>query len=1160
MGIPKLFQELGRKGLNLVPVDVATIAQEPNSFFELDLFGTFFSLIHNVMSRKYIPVRARLPPTPPPAAPPPGPAAQQPRPSAQRCGYIIAEVIRNLFGSLQKVVIHIDGDRCVEKKKAYDSREAERLTILNRLDTLQHQMDQRSANGQFTSQTIISRLKRDLWRLFRFDDDDKRCLIDTLRAAGCVVCPCRTEADLCIGSRACNDGRIRYVISGDSDLLIYRNVHRVLRPLPRTRGVFTLYTKEDVLKTLDLPSPKHLELYGIVNDNDYSDNIPTLSLARNAEIIRAIHYGDMRAMRDMYINEARRITRIPIPSTYFDMAYRCFHDLLQTLPDQQHVELNEEFFARQASFQASMHLRYQVRRQQINAALPAQSTSAQAAAVQAAVQAPQIPMRRPSDKTVVNMYRPVFATLSDQQLANKFPGRQLQTLPPKDRIQMLHPRVYQGVNTKTTHPPDNDNFKPRKPRRPITQELTKKPRKKKPPRRGTARTTTATRQTDLATVRDRALRKLHPTVALTIGSIQGNMRKKDQQLDQQTSNAIRDHLRSCVDMLNELRQRVFWACALWIVQLMAACPENFLDQMLDEILDEQGFYNNLGTLIYKGRPGRVTNTQGRVLVPGGQGPTAHPLSPLASPTSTMLPASPAASVHGALPLPGTPIPTSSQQAYNNFARVTGLRPLIDDYPGLTTYNAIAMVLRQVRVAIRTHYCNAEFPEENNGTKQKQGESSIRFFFRRNDVVGKYKEFPTTGFSPSTVCLSEQALSDLMWSNLTSRAWLQAKFNIQLKGQLVPLINTNKGHLLNTMFSMGNYHGHVGLQSALPPTVAVAQATTAQTTTAQTATAAATRPATQHALRPSFFTNGLTITLLAYDTTKFMRIQTGTASGSGIRGVMDRLRGRGRGGRGRGGRGGGSGGGGDGGDGDGGDGDDDDDEDIENLLAQVDDEVEAPFAAHIPAIGPSSGCTVNWKQRSRLLENVEEVYKDPAVCAPLANAVVIGIDPGVKYSLTAAKIDPARPNDREVLPISKRFLMKPYSKFKRALDENKNALIPNTTTTISRIESLIPSFTRSTMVQYFNYLATPLGTGTNLTALRDFYFRPGYRRHTWECKKAQTACLDYGVKAILKMAGGNEGRKFDPTTQNVLLCVGLATFNPRTPSKHGALLKRLVTRA
>ncbi|KAF9342596.1 hypothetical protein BGX34_007921, partial [Mortierella sp. NVP85] len=207
----------------------------------------------------------------------------------------------------------------------------------------------------------------------------------------------------------------------------------------------------------------------------------------------------------------------------------------------------------------------------------------------------------------------------------------------------------------------------------------------------------------------------------------------------------------------------------------------------------------------------------------------------------------------------------------------------------------------------------------------------------------------------------------------------------------------------------------------------------------------------------------------------------------------------------------------------------------------------------------SGCTVNWKQRSRLLENVEVVYKDPAACAPLANAVVIGIDPGVKYSLTAAKIDPARPNDREILPISKRFLMKPYSKFKRALEENKNALIPATTTTISRIESAIPSFTRSTMIQYFNYLATPLGTGTNLTALRDFYFRPGYRRHTWECNKAQKACLDYGVKAILKMAGGSEGRKFDPATQNVVLCVGMATFNPKTPSKHGALLKRLVTR-
>lgn len=36
-----------------------------------------------------------------------------------------------------------------------------------------------------------------------------------------------------------------------------------------------------------------------------------------------------------------------------------------------------------------------------------------------------------------------------------------------------------------------------------------------------------------------------------------------------------------------------------------------------------------------------------------------------------------------------------------------MEPLNVEYPGLTTYNAIAMVMGQVRVAIRTHYRNAE---------------------------------------------------------------------------------------------------------------------------------------------------------------------------------------------------------------------------------------------------------------------------------------------------------------------------------------------------------------------------------------------------------------------------------------------------------------------
>lgn len=151
MGIAKLFQELTRKGLNPAPVDVKEIAQQPGAHFDLDLLGSFFSLIHNVMSRKYVPVRPRPPPLPPrpvvprpsllalvPITTPPPPAqprlpvqqsrlpVQQPRPSAEKCAYVIAGVIHNIFGTTQNVVIHIDGARCVEKQKANNKRDQER--------------------------------------------------------------------------------------------------------------------------------------------------------------------------------------------------------------------------------------------------------------------------------------------------------------------------------------------------------------------------------------------------------------------------------------------------------------------------------------------------------------------------------------------------------------------------------------------------------------------------------------------------------------------------------------------------------------------------------------------------------------------------------------------------------------------------------------------------------------------------------------------------------------------------------------------------------------------------------------------------------------------------------------------------------------------------
>ena len=59
------------------------------------------------------------------------------------------------------------------------------------------------------------------------------------------------------------------------------------------------------------------------------------------------------------------------------------------------------------------------------------------------------------------------------------------------------------------------------------------------------------------------------------------------------------------------------------------------------------------------------------------------------------------------------------------------------------------------------------------------------------------------------------------------------------------------------------------------------------------------------------------------------------------------------------------------------------------------------------------------------------------------------------------------------------------------------------------------------------------------------------------RKGQKTCYDYGIKVMLRLAGGNESTKKDSKV-NVLFCIGL---NTRTglPTMHSAFERRFVIR-
>ncbi|KAF9895710.1 hypothetical protein BX616_009001, partial [Lobosporangium transversale] len=78
------------------------------------------------------------------------------------------------------------------------------------------------------------------------------------------------------------------------------------------------------------------------------------------------------------------------------------------------------------------------------------------------------------------------------------------------------------------------------------------------------------------------------------------------------------------------------------------------------------------------------------------------------------------------------------------------------------------------------------------------------------------------------------------------------------------------------------------------------------------------------------------------------------------------------------------------------------------------------------------------------------------------------------------------------------------------------------------------------------------------ALVDFYNDGWFVRNSWDIRKAQNGCVDYVIKAILKLAGGSNGRRRDANT-NAVICIGLGSFktNRGQVSKHGILMKKLV---
>ncbi len=222
---------------------------------------------------------------------------------------------------------------------------------------------------------------------------------------------------------------------------------------------------------------------------------------------------------------------------------------------------------------------------------------------------------------------------------------------------------------------------------------------------------------------------------------------------------------------------------------------------------------------------------------------------------------------------------------------------------------------------------------------------------------------------------------------------------------------------------------------------------------------------------------------------------------------------------------------------------------------------------------STTYAINWRQKSKILDNLEVVLDKPEDRAQLTDAIILGADPGEVNPLVVAKLDPRQPNKRHIVKITRKMHYVPYARFRQALETRKAEA------GIDKAESGIPTFSRATLSQYFDYILQPASSisttttssatststsnsQTILSKLLTFYRSPWVLKKSWDLKKAQRSLIDLSIKAILRLAEGSEGRKREDGERKVILCIGLANFNSQTglPSKHSLLERQLVLKA
>ncbi|KAF9949975.1 hypothetical protein BGZ72_008275 [Mortierella alpina] len=1102
--------------------------------WDVDLLGTYYSFIRRNLSEDL---------------------TTDPYDLGKRLGYHI----RSHFDP-SRTTIYMDGRSPDQKAKANAERTKTRVKNLRQIDSLLEKVKKKSVEGKWTAKTTIQSISKKLAAVFRMSSYFTQRFLEGLGSLFPDIVLCDGEADtqiaqsIAVNPKASVAGSdcIRVAVSSDSDLMGYRSVTLLLRKLSGAAGSgFRLFRKDAVLTAIRFEDADQLEALAIVADNDYHKNLDQYGWANNVRIIRAAP-SEIRGtlnILDHYVNTVnaeRPRTEEPVTRETFQAPTQVFYDLSPSYHDIQCQSNHEEFDSRAALLKEYMDIRDEQRCNRLN--VPKKDLDFYVA--------------RHSHP---NRYRPCFES-KDKILNSKV--REIDINIPRDT----------SSNQPQPKKRKNKDVGP-------VQARTKRA-KKTTSGFGLSRRRTEDpgqrRKLKAATRKDHSLRKNWPTRSLTVGSLHASIKRTLN--DGQESQATKDVcnvIGEASAQIDELCSIMFEVVALDIDRIMGpkyqvgssspagsssssaappaqgslaaplsldssspnssqrvphevatSLPLQLSQQERSDLLELTGtdpvFFRQLATLILKGSLGAASQYERRRKAPPPRrssrlhtdGPSSDQPAELAVPHAV--------------------------RAYHRYMEVVpGFVPLHRRENAMNFQPSVShLSVDRIHLAVRQLYLGSQFMGLDGEPLTRPKDSvPIEWFFRMNQPTQSYKHYPKSSWTASFALFSEEDLVHILFPVKSTRPVLKSVLGgADTITSFVDTVLNNKGILIQgILYPVGQqfprrsrpsgYHYKLALQS--DPSESKLK------------------------LRSVIRTNGFVLHLLAYDTRgerKPSKKDTVSATAAGKSGLYD---------------------------------EDEDDTDFELDAAFLDhdhptstlsrpesssttsssDPCTTSANASLTSFAPTSTSRppkaydpskINFARGSKTLTNVEVKFAEPENCPDHKHTRIVGVDLGERITFCATRIGPRtgertaeNEGQRETVSIRRNYLYKPATAFRQQYQDRLQE------SGLDLVLSRMPSFELGGVVKYIEY------TAKHREAILEFYHGRWYMKHSWEASKAQRACYDYGIKAVLGLVGGSEGRKHrERDGPAPVFAVGLGSFDTQTglPSKHSKMEKLFICKA